>query len=257
MLIYKGAARRLKDKDIPRIGKLIGVGEDEVHAIMEVESSGGGYDSQGRVKALYEPHLAYRYSSGSVRDKLVRANLAYPKWGERPYPKDSYPRILMAAEIDETVAIKATSWGLGQILGANFKAAGYSTPQAMVSAFAESESYQLQGMINFIKANGLADEVKRHDWAGLAKGYNGPGYAKNHYDTKLAAAFRKWQAIPDTAWSPDEPDAAPSTPPTSPPALEPTTEPAPPAPATQPPATGLGGLIGLVASLFTTKNKET
>ncbi len=61
MIIFKGAARKLSDLDLPRIGARIGVGEDEIHAIVDVESSGSGFDSQGRPKALYEPHLAYRY----------------------------------------------------------------------------------------------------------------------------------------------------------------------------------------------------
>lgn len=202
MIEFKGAAKKLEDIDLPRIGALIGVGEDEIHAILDVESSGSGFDAQGRPKALYEPHIAWRNASGEVRGRLWAMGLAYPKWGERPYPKDSYARILLAQRIDETVALKATSWGLGQILGSNHKAAGYDTPQAMVTAFCDSEAAQLEGVVNFIKANGLADELCRHDWAGLARGYNGPGFAKNVYHTKLSAAFRKWQAIPDTPFKP-------------------------------------------------------
>lgn len=198
MIDFHGAAKKLADIDLPRIGALIGVGEDEIHAILDVESSGSGFDAQGRPKALYEPHLAFRFAGDNVRGRLINAGLAYPRWGEHPYPKDSYARILVAQSIDETVALKATSWGLGQILGSNHKAAGYDTPQAMVLAFCASEAAQLEGVVNFIKANGLADELKRHDWAGLARGYNGPAFAKNNYHTKLSAAFRKWQAIPDT-----------------------------------------------------------
>lgn len=198
MIEFKGAAKKLEDIDLPRIGALVGVGEDEIHAILDVESSGSGFDAQGRPKALYEPHLAFRLSAGGVRERLIAAGLAYQRWGEQRYPKDSYSRILMAQQIDETVALKATSWGLGQILGSNHKAAGYDTPQAMVKAFCNSEAAQLEGVVNFIKANGLADELRRHDWAGLARGYNGPAFAKNAYHTKLSAAFRKWQAIPDT-----------------------------------------------------------
>lgn len=198
MIKFHGAAKKLADLDLPRIGALVGVGEDEIHALIDVESSGSGFDIKGRPKALYEPHIAYRLSSGAVRARLEKAEVAYPRWGERPYPKDSYARILVAQAIDETVALKATSWGLGQILGSNHKAAGYDTPQAMVTAFCDSEAAQLEGVVNFIKANGLADELRRHDWAGLARGYNGPGYARNAYHTKLSAAFRKWQAISDT-----------------------------------------------------------
>jgi len=198
MIDFHGAAKKLDDIDLPRIGALISVGEDEIHAILDVESSGSGFDAQGRPKALYEPHLAYRLSSGSVRERLVTAGLAYPRWGEHPYPKDSYARILVAQSIDETVALKATSWGLGQILGSNHKAAGYDTPQAMVLAFCASEAAQLKGVVNFIKANGLAGALRSHDWVKLAEGYNGKSEAMHGYHTKLSAAFRKWQAIPDT-----------------------------------------------------------
>ncbi len=204
MIDFHGAAKKLENIDLPRIGALIGVGEDEIHAILDVESSGLGFDAQGRPKALYEPHVAFRNSSGSVRERLVTSDLAYPKWGQHPYPKDSYLRIRAAQAIDETVALKATSWGLGQILGENFKAAGYDTPQAMVTAFCDSEAAQLVGVINFIDSKGLAGALRSHDWVALARGYNGAGEAVHGYHTKLSAAFRKWQAIPDTPFNPLE-----------------------------------------------------
>ena len=36
---FKGATARLKDIDIPRIGAEIGVGEDELHAFMQMEAA--------------------------------------------------------------------------------------------------------------------------------------------------------------------------------------------------------------------------
>lgn len=212
MTIFKGEAKRLDDLDLPRIGARIGVGEDEIHAVLEVEAAGSGFDSQGRVKALYEPHKAYALSSGMTRDKLVKAGLAYPKWGQQPYPKDSYPRILAACAIDETIALKSTSFGLGQIMGFNCVAAGFDSPQAMVRAFADDEENHLDAMVSFIIANGLDDEIRRHDWAGFARGYNGSGYKANDYDGKLARAFAKWRKIADTPWPPEPantPDAVP------------------------------------------------
>lgn len=206
---FTGRAKRIDDIDLPRIGHRIGVGEDEIHAVLDVEAAGSGFDSKGRVKALYEPHKAYALSSGATRDRLVSAGLAYPTWGAKPYPSDSYPRILAAMAIDENVALRSTSWGLGQIMGFNSVAAGYDTPQAMVKAFADDEENHLDAMVNFIVTNGLDDELRRHDWAGFARGYNGSGYAKNGYHTKLAAAFAKWSKIRDTAWSPDDPVPAP------------------------------------------------
>jgi hypothetical protein len=199
---FKGEAKRLTDYDIPRIGNIIGVGEDEIHAVLDVESRGSGFDKQGRPTALYEPHIAYKYSSGETRARLVKEGLAYPRWGQGKYPADSYDRIMRAYEIDPEVALLSTSWGLGQVMGFNYAAAGYVSPLAMVQSFMKSEAKQLEGMINFIVFNKLDDEIRRHDWAGFAKGYNGSGYKANKYDTRLAAAFKRWQGIKDTPWSP-------------------------------------------------------
>jgi hypothetical protein len=47
-------------------------------------------------------------------------------------------------------------------------------------------------MANFIKSAGLLDNLQEKDWAGFARGYNGPGYAKNSYDVKLELAYMKY-----------------------------------------------------------------
>ncbi|MGU3417633.1 N-acetylmuramidase family protein [Methylobacterium sp. D54C] len=202
---FKGRAVRLADLDLPAAGHLIGVGEDELHAVLEVETAGGGFDKQGRTKMLFEPHVLYRNLVGSDRARAVQLGIAYEKWRAGNYPADSYPRLVAALAINETAALKAASWGLGQILGENFVAAGYDSPQQMVVAFVEGgESEQLQAMVRFIKANRLDDELRTHNWAAFARGYNGPSYAQHGYHTKLAAAFAKWAKIKDTPWSPPQ-----------------------------------------------------
>ncbi|MER9672431.1 N-acetylmuramidase family protein [Mesorhizobium sp. M0208] len=196
-LLFKAAARRLDDTDLPKLGARIGVGEDEMHAFLDVETSGHGFDALGRPVILFEPHVFYRNLSGAKRARAVAAGLAYPKWGEKPYPRDSYPRLKAACAIDETAALKSASWGLGQVLGENHAAAGFATVQAMVEAMMADEEAQLEAAINFIKTNKLDDNLRNHDWAGFAKGYNGAGYRKNAYDTRLAEAYRKWSRIKD------------------------------------------------------------
>ncbi len=196
---FIGKAKRLDDIDIPRIGWAIGVGEDELHAFMDVEAAGSGFDAAGRPKMLFEPHIFYRHLSGVERDRAVREGLAYPKW-KRGYPADSYPRLKKAIAINETAALMSASWGLGQVLGENYKTLGYTSPQAMVLAFMDDEEDHLEGMVDFLHVNHLDDDLKRHDWAAVARGYNGPGYKANRYDTKMANAFAKWQRIKDTEW---------------------------------------------------------
>lgn len=204
-MIFKGRAKRLDDIDLPRIGARIGVGEDEIHAILDVEAAGKGFDAKGRPTMLFEPHVFYReLGAGPDRDRAVKAGLAYPKW-KRDYPKDSYPRLLKAMQINEDAALRSCSWGLGQIMGFNCIAAGYHSAAEMVTDFLDDEEKHLDAMITFIITAKLDRFLRARDWAGFARGYNGTGFAKNGYDRKLAQAFHKWQQIKDTPWEPEEP----------------------------------------------------
>lgn len=198
---FIGTGKRLDNVDLPKIGKLIGVGEDEIHAVLVTETRGTGFDSQNRPIILFEPHIFHKQLKAhkpDLLDKAVALGLAYPKWGEKKYPKDSYPVLNQAIDIDLELALRSASWGLGQIMGFNHSMAGYPTAVAMVEAFKKDEEHHLEAMVKFIINAGLDDELRRKDWVGFARGYNGPGFAKNKYDQKLAANFAKWQKIKDT-----------------------------------------------------------
>ena len=196
---FKGDARKLDDIDLPRIGARIGVGEDEIHAVIDVETAGGGFDSEGRIRMLFEPHVFWReLGPGPERDRAAAMGLAYQEWGERAYPRDSYPRLHSAMDINEDAALRSCSWGLGQIMGFNCQLAGHQTARAMVEAFADDEEVHLEAMVAFIISAGLDDELRRHDWRGFARGYNGSGYAKHGYHTKLANRFAWWSRRADT-----------------------------------------------------------
>jgi hypothetical protein len=165
--------------------------------VVTVEASGSGFDAQGRLKMLFEPHRFYRELGERKRELAVTQGLAYERWGERPYPADSYPRLLAAIKIDRPGALRSASWGLAQIMGFNAKSAGYATAEDMIADFLDDEEKHLIAMVRFIISEALDDELRNHDWRGFARGYNGPGYAKHGYHTKLAAAFKAWQARPD------------------------------------------------------------
>lgn len=198
---FKGAAKRIEDVDLPRIGSRIGVGEDEIHALMDVEAAGAGFDKLGRPKMLFEPHIFYRNLSGPKREQAVKAGLAYENWKRSGYPKDSYPRLMQAMEIDETAALQAASWGLSQLLGTNFATAGYANIQAMVRAFMDDEENHLDALVSFCIKSGIDDDLRAHRWLEVARVYNGPGKAA-HYAAELAKAYARWRKIPDTPWNP-------------------------------------------------------
>lgn len=195
---FRGAAVPLEAIDIATVGQIIGVGEDEVRAVIEVETAGGGFDRRGRPKMLFEPHVFWReLGPGQKRTAAESQGLAYPVWGTLKYPADSYARLERAMKINPTAALRSASWGLGQIMGFNHRAAGFVSPGEMVAAFCDREAAGLEAMIRFIQSENLDDDLRRHDWSGFARGYNGAGYAKHGYHTRLAAAFARWQAIPD------------------------------------------------------------
>jgi hypothetical protein len=177
---------------IVNCAKVLGCEPAALRAVMQVECKGSGFDRQGRPIMLFEPHIFYRVLSGEKRRAAIDAGLAYAKWGTRPYPRDSYPRLLAAMLIDEELALRSASWGIGQILGVNSHAAGYASAREMVLAFKQSEVKQLDAVARFIAANKLDGALRRKDWAKFAYGYNGPRYAVNAYDTALASAYAKF-----------------------------------------------------------------
>lgn len=196
---FHGKAKRLDDVDLPRVAARIGVGEDEIHAVLDVETAGSGFDRGGRPKMLFEPHIFWReLGPGNDRDRAQKAGLAYSRWKPGAYPKDSYPRLEAAMKINPDAALRSCSWGLGQIMGFNCKNAGYATAADMVMDFLDDEETHLNAMVTFIQTAKLDRFLRSRDWAGFARGYNGAGFAKNGYDKKLAAAYAKWQKIKDT-----------------------------------------------------------
>jgi hypothetical protein len=246
---FRGASRRLDDIDLPRIGAKIGVGEDELHAFMDVEAAGSGFDHMGRPKMLFEPHVFYRNLSGAKRERAVKEGLAYSKWKPGAYPSDSYPRLIKAIAIDEAAALRSASWGLGQILGENHRAVGYETVQEMVRAFIDDEEKHLEAIVGFLISKNIAKALKAHDWRTVARVYNGAGYEKNDYHTKMAKAFAKWQKIKDTPWKPgDAPKPTPVPPAPLPPVDDPVVS-VPPAPKVE--KNGFWAVLArMIAALF-------
>lgn len=210
---FQGLAKKLDDIDLPLIGKTIGVGEDAIHAILDTETRGSGFDAFRRPTMLFEPHVFHRLLKARGDQQLllsaVHQGLAYPKWGEQPYPKESYTRLQAAYKLAPNEALMSASWGLGQLMGFNFVMAGYKSVESMVSDFMLDEEYQLRAMVRFIVSAGLDDELRALDKAqdnpalyaaaaAFARGYNGAGFAKNGYDTKLVISIKKWRLIKDT-----------------------------------------------------------
>lgn len=183
---FTGNPAPLVDVDFERAAKSIGCTVAAVRAVNDVESR-GGFFADGRPKILFERHIFHRQTGG--RFDASHPKISNSSSGGYIGGPAEYDRLAEAIGCDRTAALKSASWGAFQIMGFNHKAAGFADVESFVAAMVSGQGAQLDAFVKFVKSNGLDDELIRKDWAGFARGYNGEEYAKNKYDTKLAAAF--------------------------------------------------------------------
>ena len=182
----------IKDITFQECAKKIGCDVAAIKAVSEVESSGGGFLSTGEVKILFEPHIFWKELK-KLGIKPILSDICYPEWGTKPYGKTSeqHARLQKAVAINREAALKSASWGAFQIMGNNHIICGCNSIQEFVNKMMESEDSQLKLFTNFILNSHLDDELIHKLWAQFALQYNGKGYKKNSYDTKLAKAYLK------------------------------------------------------------------
>ena len=104
-----------------------------------------------------------------------------------------YDRLEQARRINREAADASASWGMFQIMGFNYAACGEKSVESFVNAMCESELKQLLLSARFIQQAGMQRALQAKDWAGFAKRYNGPAYAQNSYDRKLAMAYQGYR----------------------------------------------------------------
>ncbi|MFC0200690.1 N-acetylmuramidase domain-containing protein, partial [Paracoccus rhizosphaerae] len=62
-------------------------------------------------------------------------------------------------KLNAAAALRTCSWGLGQAMGFNHRAAGYANASAMVAAFCESEATGVEAVGRFIESESMDDEL--------------------------------------------------------------------------------------------------
>ncbi|MBM9595882.1 N-acetylmuramidase domain-containing protein [Roseitranquillus sediminis] len=166
-----------------------------IKAVTAVEARGSGFIKNTDMPCiLFEGHWFHKFTRGAYDNHYP--HLSYAKWTKQHYKggRGEYDRLLEAITVsdDPDPALRSTSWGLFQIMGFNHEMAGHATVREFVNAMAESEGNQLKAFVSFVEAEPeLAESLRSQQWSDFASRYNGPGYKKNQYDTKLAAEFSR------------------------------------------------------------------
>lgn len=195
------SGRLLTESDFKAAAQILNCDVAAIKAVAEVESSGHGFLSDGRVKILFEGHQFYKYTNGAHAQSYP--TICYKKWTKQYYTTGpnadvkgagELARLEQAMALDKRAALMSASYGKFQIMGFNHEVCGFDDVEDFYKAMQVSEGEQLKAFSKFVIGTGLAKALRKHDWVAFAKGYNGEEYWKNKYDKKLAKAHAKYSA---------------------------------------------------------------
>lgn len=191
------------DKDkIKEMASKYGLDTPTVLAVAEVESGGhSGFQKTGLLTVLFEAHLFYRElkKAGLNPNSLMikYPNLISPVWNRTLYKGGDFEntRLAEAVKIHEC-AWNCASYGMFQILGSNHRACGFNTTQDFISYLKTGQEAHVDTFLKFVSSDiRKLKALKSKDWAMFARLYNGPAYAQNKYDAKLANAYNKQNSL--------------------------------------------------------------
>lgn len=179
-----------------RAAKRLDVPVEAIMAVSEVESRGRGFFTNGLPAILFERHV--------MRRRLI-AHTVDPTPYMQKHPSivnvspggylgglGEYNRLEEAKRILVDAARESASWGCYQIMGYHWERLGYESVNDFVARMRLDENEHLEAFTRFILTDPeLHSALKRQDWATFARIFNGPAYAKNQYDVKMANAFKR------------------------------------------------------------------
>lgn len=165
---------------------------EAIRAVAAIESAGRGFLRDGRVKVLFERHVFHRETGGRFDRSHPRVSASHA--GGYRGGSLEHDRLAEALSLDRRAALRSASWGKFQIMGFNHARAGVADLEGFIALMVSGEPAQLDGFVGYIENCGLADALRRRDWAAFARGYNGPGYAIRGYDRRLEQACARFAA---------------------------------------------------------------
>lgn len=192
--IFVDLGKYLREDQIEGACTVFNIPYSSLKAVLEVETLGRGFYEGTLIPVVrLENHIfgketKYKYNQSHPHLSSTIFNGKYNLTGWK-----EFERFQKAYALDKLAAIRATSWGLGQVMGFNYHYTDYDNEIKFMWAMFDCERSQLYAMLDFIKANNLDQYLRTEDWAAFAKGYNGKNYAQNQYDVKLKIAAARYK----------------------------------------------------------------
>ena len=182
--------KSLTDQDYSGAAAELGATKPQVKAVAKVEAPGSGFLDDGQVKILFEAHHFARLTAHKYNNS--HPNISSPRWNKKLYfgGAGEHLRLQAAVVLNRSAALQSASYGKFQIMGFNYRLAGFASIQSFTNAMISGEAAQLKAFVNFVRNAKLDDELRMIGRnAPFARGFNGEGFALNNYHGKIAAAY--------------------------------------------------------------------
>lgn len=196
---------RLTEDDYKEVAEELGVEVAAIKAVVDIETGRThiGFWAPGKPLINFDLSI-YRSIAPRHGVNLAEARRRHPEIFNKPNVRKygsqqaaQQARLDAAMSIDKASALESVFWGMFQIGGFNWKKCGTSSVYEFVELMSRSERDQLELFAAFCMNNNLVKYIKNKNWAAFSLRYNGPGYKKLGYDTKMAAAYQKFKRESD------------------------------------------------------------
>lgn len=184
----------LTDEDFQKVARELDVELAAIKAVVMIETGSQmkGFWAPG-VPVINFDKTMYNKFRNKVTSKAGAKGEKVPS-GLSGYALKEWTQLINARKTNAQGANMGTFWGMFQIGGFNYDRCGCATVDEFVKRMAYSELEQLELFAAFIKNCGMLEDLRKKNWAGFARKYNGASYAKRGYHTKMANEYKKLKA---------------------------------------------------------------
>lgn len=184
----------LSDEDFRIVAEELGVELAAIKAVVLIEAGKQmkGFYAPGVPVVNFDRSMYNRFrktASGRASAEMLKV----PK-GLSGYALREWTQLVNARKSNCNGANMGTFWGMFQIGGFNYKLCGCRDVDEFVRLMSDSELAQLELFAKFITNTGMLDDLRKKNWAGFARKYNGASYARRGYHTRMANAYKKFKS---------------------------------------------------------------
>lgn len=185
----------LSDRDFHEVASKLGVDVAAIKAVVEIEAgrTHEGFWAPGKPLINFDLSMFRQFAGkrGVNIGKYTKSHAVVFNSHRGSQPR-ARQRLSAARSIHPHAAVEGTFWGMFQIGGFNWKRCGAKSIEEFEERMSKTERDQLDMFAEFISSTGLVKHLQSKNWAAFARGYNGPGYARRGYHTRMASAFDRY-----------------------------------------------------------------